>query len=178
MTSQEKTDGVKAELKRRAKALAEIPEQEEICEDRIEVMPFLLASERYALETRYIREIWPLTSYVSLPHTPAFVLGVTQVHGEICSIVDLKQFFSLPTGGLTNFNKLIVLDDGEMCFGVLADDVFGIESGSKAKLSSVENWQGIDQTYLTGITEDRLIILDAQRILRDKRLIVNQTIEV
>jgi purine-binding chemotaxis protein CheW len=169
---------VKSELTRRAAVLAQPPVKEDDIQDRIEVMTFLLASERYALETRYIREVWPLTSYIPVPHTPPFVTGVTNVHGAICSIVDLKQFFSLPSNSLTNLNKLVILECGEMCFGILADDVLGTESISKRELSSTDEWQGIDSTYLTGITCDRLIVLDAERILTDKRLIVNETVEI
>jgi purine-binding chemotaxis protein CheW len=169
---------VKKELNRRATVLAQPPAQEEHAQDRIEVMTFLLASERYALETRYVREVWPLTSCIPVPHTPSFVLGVTSVHGEICSVVDLKQFFSLPSNGITNLNKLVILEKGDMCFGILADEVLGTESLAKDGLSSADEWRGIDHTYLAGITCDRLIVLNAERILADKRLVVNETVEV
>jgi purine-binding chemotaxis protein CheW len=169
---------VKNELNRRAAVLAQPPVKKESAQDQIEVMTFMLASERYALETSYVREVWPLTSYIPVPHTPSFVLGVTNVHGQICSIVDLKQFFSLPSSGITNLNKLVILENGDMCFGILADEVLGTESLAKGGLSSADEWRGIDHTYLTGITCDRLIVLNAERILADKRLVVNETVEV
>jgi len=167
------SSAVQNKLKQRAMALAAPLKKEIIEQDQIRVMTFLLATERYAIETAYIREVWPLTSYVPIPHTPPFVLGVTNVHGEICSIVNLKQFFSLPSGGLTNLNKLILLENDTMRFGILADDILGTESFSTAILSSADTWQGIDSTYLTGITPDRLVVLNAERILTDKRLIVD-----
>lgn len=169
---------ISGELKRRAFVLAQKPADRPDDPEQIEVMPFLLASERYALETRYIREVWPLTFYVPVPHTPPFVLGVSSVHGEIFSIVDLKQFFSLPSAGMTNLNKLIILENNEMSFGILADDVLGTEQLTKGRLSAVDEWRGIDSTYLTGVTEDRLIVLNAERILTDKRLIVDETVEI
>lgn len=165
---------VKSELKRRASLLAQAPQEAPAIEDQIEVMPFQLASERYALETRYIREVWPLTSCLPIPHTPPFVLGVTNVHGGICSIIDLKQFFSLPADGITNLNKLIILENDAMCFGILADDVFGTEMLAKSGLSSADEWRDIDSTYLTGITRDRMVVLDAKKILTDKRLIIDE----
>lgn len=166
---------VKTELMRRAEALAKPLEKIADNQDRIEVMVFLLAAERYALETCYIREVWPLTAYVQIPHTPPFVLGVANVHGEICSIVDLKQFFSLPAAGITNLNKLVVLEDETMRFGILADDILGTEFLLRNELSSADEWRGVDSTYLTGVTRDRLIVLDAKKILTDKRLIVEET---
>lgn len=165
---------INEELKNRATALAREPVREEDNRERLDIMPFKLASECYAVEMRYIREIWPLTSILPIPHTPSFVLGVTNVHGEICSVIDLRQFFSLPAAGITNLNKLIILEENGMVFGVLADDVMGSTSIAKDELSSVENWPGIDRTYITGITEDRLIVLNGTKILTDKRLIVNE----
>ncbi|QHI69702.1 chemotaxis protein CheW [Tichowtungia aerotolerans] len=162
------------ELLKRASLLAKKPVQQQNDQDRTEIMPFTLASECYAVEMRYIREIWPLTSILPIPHTPSFVLGVTNVHGEICSVIDLKQFFSLPSTGITNLNKLIILEENEMVFGILADDVLGSTFINKNDLSSVENWSGIDRTYISGITKDRLIVLNGTKILTDKRLVVNE----
>jgi purine-binding chemotaxis protein CheW len=178
MNEQVEKDLVQTELKRRAIALAKIPVVKTSDEELMEVMPFALATETYALETRFIREVWPLSSYITIPKTPVFVVGVANVHGEICSIVDLKIFFSLPTGGITNLNKLIILELDGMTFGVLADDVFGTHSILKSDLSSADDWQGNDGSYLAGITKDRLVVLDAARILKDERLIVNEGVEL
>ena len=77
--------------------------------ERIEVVEFLLAGETYAVESRYVRAIHPLTSLAPLPCTPSFVLGIANVRGEILSVVDIGKFFELPGEGLTNLNKLIAL---------------------------------------------------------------------
>lgn len=166
---------VQEQLKRRAAELAKKPQQENVVAETMEVIPFQLASEQYALQLRYIREIIPLNTLLPIPHTPPFISGVTNVHGEICSVVDLKKLFSLPAGGLTNLNKLIILEDDDMSFGLLADDVLGSIRLAKDDLSSVENWHGIDSSCITGITPDRLIVLNAKKILTDKRLIINET---
>lgn len=168
---------IRDELKRRASALATVIVSQEDDLEQIEVMPFQLASETYALETRFIRAVWPLTSYLPIPHTPPFVLGVANVHGEICSVIDLKVFFSLPSGGITNLNKLVILEQDNMFFGILADDVQGARLLGTKSLSSAENWKGIDNTYITGITEERMIVLNAEHILNDKRLIVNDLMD-
>lgn len=171
-------DSVKSELRRRAAILAQVPAEKEDAADLMEIMPFRLATETYAVETRYICEVWPLSSYIPIPKTPDFIVGVANVHGEICSIVDLKTFFSLPADGITNLNKLIILETEGMKFGVLADDVFGTHKILRSELSPADDWQGNDGAYLTGITQDRLVVLNALRILNDERLIVNEEAEI
>ena len=45
------------------------------------------------------------------------------MRGKILSVIDLRTFFDLPNRGLSDLNKVIVLHDGTMEFGVLADAI-------------------------------------------------------
>src|SRR5690242_86354 len=62
-------------LAHRARQLAEPPEQETEVQ-LIEVVSFLLAYETYAIETAYVREVYPLKDLTPLPCTPPFVAGI------------------------------------------------------------------------------------------------------
>ena len=85
-------------LKERATALAR-EEKEEKTGQSVEIVVFILATERYGLETSYIEEVWPLKDFTPLPGTPAFVLGIINVRGRIVSVVDIKKFFDMPEKG-------------------------------------------------------------------------------
>ena len=85
-------------LKARAKALAEEPEKAEPGE-QIEIVEFVLSSEKYGVESRYVREVCPLKEFASVPCTPPFVLGIMNVRGGILSIIDIRKFFDLPEQG-------------------------------------------------------------------------------
>lgn len=89
------------------------------------MVEFLLAHEKYGIEPDYLREIFPLKTLTPIPCTPPFVLGVTNLRGEVLSVIDLKKFFELPDKGLTDFTKVIVLESETMAFGILADSVTG-----------------------------------------------------
>lgn len=163
-------------LEGRAAALARELRVETAAEEQIEVVPFLLGDERYAIEQDYVRRVWPLGSYVPIPNTPPFILGVANVHGEICSIVDLHHYFGLPSQGLSRQNKLIILEADEMFFGILVDEVFGVERIARSELSTAEGWQQVSRVGLVGITTQHLIVLNALRILKDERLIINEVV--
>ncbi len=79
-------------LKERARALAREAAGIEEDESHLEVVEFMLAHERYALELTHIREVYPLKELTPLPGTPDFVLGIINVRGQILSIVDIKRF--------------------------------------------------------------------------------------
>ena len=92
-------DQTKRILRERALALAAEPGETQTLADSIEVVEFLLAHERYAVESSYVREVYPLENLTPLPCTPGFVLGIVNLRGEILSVIDLKKFFDLPEKG-------------------------------------------------------------------------------
>jgi purine-binding chemotaxis protein CheW len=165
-------------LKARAQALARKPATTEADDDYIEVVEFVLAYETYAVETRYVREVHPLESLTPLPCTPAFVLGIVNLRGEILSVIDLKKFFDLPEKGLTDQNKVIVLRSGNMVFGVLADAVAGASRVRVADIQpSLPTLTGVREAYLIGVTLERTVILDAEKLLADEKIIVQEQVE-
>ena len=142
-------------------------------EDEIEVVEFLLGSEHYAIAASLVREVCPLKDLTPLPGTPAFVRGIINLRGRIVSVVDLKRFFDLPVQGLTDLNKVVVTGDAQTEFGLLVDAVVGVRSISRVEIQPpMPTLTGVRETYLKGVTRERLVILDGTAILADPKLIV------
>jgi len=161
-------------LKARARELSMERETDE-SQECLEIVEFRLASENYGIEAAFVREVYPLKDYTSLPGTPAFVLGIINVRGKIISVIDLKKFFNLPERGLGDLNKVIILRNDRMEFGILADAILGTKSIMTDKIqASPATLAGIGADYLKGVTGERVIILDGDRILGDKKIIVHQ----
>jgi purine-binding chemotaxis protein CheW len=164
-------------LKARAQALARKPQGEDTAAC-IEVVEFLLAYEKYGIESAYVREVYPLKELTSLPCTPPFVVGIINVRGRLLSVLDIKNFFDLPAKGLTDLNKVIIVHDPSMEFGILADALLGVRSIPIEEIqASLPTLTGIRDEYLMGVTKDRLVILDAGRLLSDKKIIVHEEVD-
>ena len=162
-------------LKSRAKVLAVEKTDESVLNKFIEILEFRLASETYGIETAFIREVYPLKDLTTLPGTPPFVLGIVNVRGQIISVIDLKIFFNLPEKGLGELNKVIIIRNERMEFGILADIINGIRSVSlDAVQSSPVLKSEIGADYLKGVINDHTIILDADKILKDEKIIIHQ----
>lgn len=160
-------------LKERAIALAR-EAQVETAGSAIDVLEFDLAYERYSLELTYIREVCPLVELTPLPGTPDFVLGIVNVRGRVVSVIDIRKFFDLPDKGLSDLNKVVILTSGTREFGVLTDRIICTRSLVTATLQeSLPTLTDVRSQYLKGVTGERLIVLDAGKILRDEKLIVN-----
>ncbi|MEK6210807.1 MAG: chemotaxis protein CheW [Pseudomonadota bacterium] len=172
------TPDAKQILRARAQALARPLESAPVAEASIEVLEFRLAQERYALETRYVREVHPLKNLTPLPCTPAFVLGIVNVRGRILPVLDLKKFFGLPENGLTDLHRVILVGDGDLELGVLADVGVGVLTIPVESMQPpLPTLTGIGAEYLKGITAERLVVLDMGRILSDPKILVHEEVD-
>lgn len=162
-------------LKARARAVGRIAQRANAEPGGLEVVELALAGERYALEARYVREVLPLENLTLLPCTPGFVLGIVNVRGEIVSVIDLRRFFELPEKGLSDLNRLIVLEAPGMMFGVLADAIVGMRRIARRELvPSLPTLSGVREAYLKGVSADRTVVLDAAKLLADERIVVRE----
>lgn len=158
-------------LRARARVAAVVPGSMTSAGPRLELLEFSLLHESYGIETAHVREVAYLHNYLPLPGAPSFVLGITHLHGRMLTIFNLKPFFELSSQGLTNLNKIIVLEDGVTEFGLLADSVSGslrhIEES--ALQAPPPTFTGLRAHFSRGVTADSLVVLDARRLLRDSR---------
>lgn len=170
------TEEKKKILRERAAELSKEAHLEEGGES-VEVVEFIVAYERYGVESSYVIEVFPMKDITPLPGTPSFITGIVNVRGRIISVVDIKKFFDLPQKGLGDFNKLVIISSGTMEFGLLADSIVGTRKIRTNELQpSLPTLTGIREEYLRGILQDRSVILDAGRLLSDKKLIVHDHI--
>jgi purine-binding chemotaxis protein CheW len=168
-------DGI---LRARAQALAHRPAPSPAPSTMLELLEFRLASERYALETRHVQNVHPLRELTPLPCTPPFLLGIVNVRGRILPVLDLKKFFDLPERGLTDLHRIILVHGNDLELGLLADVIVGVRSVAADSLQpSLPTLTGIRADYLKGIGEQRLVVLDVDRILSDPKIIVHEEVE-
>jgi purine-binding chemotaxis protein CheW len=162
-------------LHERALALAREVQSAVAGEQPLDLIEFLLGREHYAVEAGWVREVLPLTELTPLPGTPAFVLGIVNVRGQILSVMDLKRFFDVPEESLTDLTKIIVLFNQTMEVGVLADAVVGTRAVPGSALDPpLPTQTGVRAEYLRGIVDGPLIVLDAAAILSDAKLVVHE----
>lgn len=161
-------------LRERAAALARPAGGAAPAADLLELLEFRLASERYAVETRFVTEVQPLRDLTPLPGTPSFVRGIVNLRGRILSVYDLKKFFDLPEQGLTDLHRIVVVSGGDFEIGLLADVVDGVRSLPPAELSPpLPTLSAIAAEYLKGVSAERLVVLDLERLLSDPKIVVN-----
>jgi chemotaxis signal transduction protein len=139
-----------------------------------EILRFQLAYRQYAIEMAYVREVILTGEITPVPGTPEFIAGICAVRGQIISLVDLRSLFKVPERGLTDLNRVIVLTDGKLTFGILADTISGVGT---IPLDRVQPPDTSDlpeaHRYLMGRFGSDLLVIDATAILGDPAIIVD-----
>lgn len=160
-------------LHERAKLLAVSDSNRDISDEQIAIVGFTLHPEKYAFEVVNVSEVLTMNELTPIPGTPAFIMGVVNLRGHIISVVNLKSFLGLTEGGLTQLNKIIVISDGKMIFGVLADEITGFSNFPSDKLLEPPvNLPGLLAEFVKGTLSDGTILLNASRMLTSKQLII------
>lgn len=149
-------------------------EPESLTSEMTEILRFYLAYQQYAVEMKYVREVILTGEITPVPGTPDFISGICAARGQIISLVDLRALLKIPEKGLTDLNRVIVMTDGKITFGILADTISGVGTISCDQVvrSHPGDLPG-SHRYLKGVLDLDLIVLDAKAILGDPGIIVD-----
>jgi purine-binding chemotaxis protein CheW len=157
-------------LEARARQLARVPDAPPRAGEVLELVVFVLAGERYGIESRFVREVARLTRFTPVPGTPAFVLGVTNLRGEILALFDLRQLLGVVSEGVTDLGRIVVLGEHRREFGLLADSATEILSVPGASLAQTETAWG--RAYLRGVSPEGVIVVSGEALLNDPQLTI------
>lgn len=165
-----------AVLAERARSMAAMPAPAgtQAHEEQREVLVFSSGGERYAFDTAHIVQVSPRLPVTRIHGVPNFVVGIVAVDGEVYSVVDLRSLLQLPVARLVDPHSIILLRGPEMELGVLAEEILGVERYPAGALERALPGQGAALSCLAGIASDGTAILDAERLLADPALVVDQ----
>jgi purine-binding chemotaxis protein CheW len=130
-----------------------------------------IASAHYAVLETFVTELERVPKTTPVPGVPAWVRGVTNLRGDILSVIDMRTFLGLDPAPLHSARMLVVrLLDEDFSAGLLVDAVDRIVAVSPDDIRSPESrLDGPLAEYLTGVSVigDRVVaVLDLDRLLR------------
>lgn len=140
---------------------------------------FVLAEISLAVSITSALEIGRLPEITSLPNLPGWILGISNVRGDIVSIIDPKGFFGWPPQKKIREPHFIILHNKEMKVGLLVDRIMGIVSLNEGDTDIQD--KPINKTELelklepyisdVSISEEKpLYVIDVERLLSDPRM--------
>jgi twitching motility protein PilI len=95
---------------------------------------FRLGSENFVANRADVREVMPLPEQMTrVPGAKPWLRGVTNVRGQLLTIVDLRAFLGSGGGAPDRRSRVLVLASREVPTGLIVDQVFGFRRFSAAE---------------------------------------------
>lgn len=140
----------------------------------IELIVFNLGEEEFGADIDQVREIITVEKITSIPDSPNFIRGVTNVRGEIAVVIDLATRFSLPRKSEVENKHIVITEQEKNLFGLMVDEVTEVQRIPEKVIKATPKLVSrIDTIYISGVLtlENRLIILlDLAKVLLEQEL--------
>ena len=130
-----------------------------------------LAGATFGIHMENIHEIQEVPPVTLLPHVPEWVLGVTNVRGNIVSVVDLRQLFGMePTDSRSTSRRVVLVHSlvDTVETGLVLDHVIGIRNIPQKKIVTTDLATDQVSQFMRGMIdiEERLVaLLDIDKLL-------------
>ncbi|MFM8322885.1 MAG: chemotaxis protein CheW [Chloroflexota bacterium] len=166
----------------RAARLARPVEQEDLGE-QVHLLRLRLGEDICALPVDGVSSIHPLGRLTRVPRVPAWVAGVTNLHGRIVSVVSLSEYLNLPAAQPADgegLQHLVVVEGPAMELALIVDEVLAVEAVPRLNIQQPAGVvQGLPAQLVRGIYVDGpvvVVIIDLQALLVDPRLIIHEDV--
>lgn len=114
------------ELERRARAALNATDVTQESAEEWVGIAFRLGSENFVASRTDVREVMPLPdSLTRVPGARPWLRGVTNVRGQLLTIVDLRAFLGSGSASPDRRSRVLVLASRDVPTGLVVDQVFG-----------------------------------------------------
>lgn len=153
--------------------------------DYMKIVNFVIGDINYGVPVEQVREVRDMQALTPVPGAPPYVLGVTNLRGQIVTIIDFRKRLNLPARKEGEGEKIMIIEVGEQAVGVVVDTVTDvltipwkdIERKIKVATTLTDSLLGIGK-----IADKLVIILDLAKLISKSAeeidMNVTQTTEV
>ena len=94
---------------------------DEKSEDITQLVGFIIGEEEFAIPILNIQEIIKPITYTRVPSTPAYVLGMFNLRGNVIPLIDLRRKFHIQPKNEDRETRYIVMKDEDNIAGFVID---------------------------------------------------------
>lgn len=138
------------------------------------VVVFSLGEESFGVDIYSIRTLVKPQDIFPVPHMADYLVGLTNLRGEIVPVIDLRSRLGLPESDYSESTRFVVAEKREESICLIVDDVFGIEQFSPEHLEEPSGViSSVDTTYLYAIAklkDNLVLLLDLDQVLGEQIL--------
>ncbi len=161
-------------LLERAAQLSTPPENKPDTSELLEVVGFRLGEEEFAIATQYVLEMTLPKQITPIPQTESYILGVTNLRGEVTAIIDLARFLGISGERDDGPAQVLVLGAERPEFGVMVDGIQHVMPLHRSELAEPAGVVGSQRELMLGCTDKGILVFDGEALLRCEALCVDQ----
>jgi purine-binding chemotaxis protein CheW len=134
-------------------------------DDKLDVLGFSLGGERFALQSRYVFEVFRLGHITLVPGAEPPLAGLTAWRGELLALLDLRTITGTSARALSDLHWVVVLGDEAPAFGILVDALGSVAPISVSSIRPPPAGIAGSRRYVRGITSEAVLVLDGADLI-------------
>jgi purine-binding chemotaxis protein CheW len=136
---------------------------------------FAVGDTQFSIPLSNTLEIGHQPDITPLPNLPKWVLGISNIRGEIISLINFRAFLGIPSSGANGERRFIIIHNQKIKVGIIVDRIMGILSldPSDGEIQSNPYRKGEIANYIQGAAvsgESVTNILDIDKLLSSPRM--------
>lgn len=154
-------------MQQRAAALARPKVDETKTEDAVELLVVQVGAERFGIDVRNAREVFPLDALAEIPGVADDWAGIINRRGVIYPVISAGRYLGTRSSAPAENAYVVLLRAPDEAVGLLVDAVLGLESVASHAINELGRGSGERSEAIEGVTDDMLAVLDIHSILDD-----------
>ena len=130
---------------------------------------FSLLDREFAIQAEHIQGVERLADVTTVPNVAPWVMGVINLRGSICSVVDLRAFLDMERLPYNPRTRLLSVKYNEMVICLVVDSVSEMvpiaPNVVDSTTRSIPQWVASYASGIAAVGKRRVILLDAARLL-------------
>lgn len=130
---------------------------------------FQLADEIYGINVMQVQEVLRMSEIAPVPGAPAAVMGIINLRGNVVTVIDTRELFSLPTNELTELTRIMMVECNRLTVGLLVDSVAEVVNIDDRDIDAAPSVGGDDHArYIRGVYHHDggiLILIDLDKLV-------------
>lgn len=134
--------------------------------DSLPLLVVRLGDETYGIELKHVVRVLPQPIVTPLPGAAFPLLGIANLHGEVRSVLNLRRLLGLPDGETNDDGYVLLLRRLGGIVGLQVERLAEVRHFSSPELTAPDDDANNRLLrYVSGVTPDKVIVLDVAALL-------------
>lgn len=132
-------------------------------------LTFLIGTDVYGIEIRYVTEIIGIQAITEVPELPEHIRGIINLRGKIIPVMDVRLRFKKPFREYNDRTCIVVVDMKDISIGLIVDSVAEVATIAEEDIvPPPEIKNGSQQGFIKGVGRvggEVKLLLDGDKLL-------------